>query len=73
VIDVLNAEQELFASRSNQVRAKRDEAASLYQLAATLGRFGSKDLDLKVNVYNPEIDYQQIKGRWFGTNLSDSK
>lgn len=73
VIDVLNAEQELSASRSNQVRAKRDEALSLFQLAAALGRFGSDDLALDVKTYNHEDHYQHTKGRWFGTNLRDQK
>lgn len=67
VLDVLNAEQELFDSRVFLTRTRRDEFIAAYQLLQVLGRMGARDLGLRgVDFYDAEQRYQEIRSRWFG-------
>lgn len=65
VLDVLDAEQELFTARTNLVRAERDRIVTAYNLAFVLGQLTPNNLGLKVNVYDPQehaddVDWQMI-------------
>ncbi len=62
-LDVLDAEQELFVARVENTRAKRDEVVSIYTLKAALGGLGAHDLQLPVDIYNPDIHYNKTKFR----------
>ena len=53
VLDVLDAEQELFVARTNLVRAQRDRIVAAYSLAYTLGQLTPIALGLQVAEYNP--------------------
>ena len=67
VLDVLDAEQELFDSRVSLTRTRRDEFIAAYRLLQVLGRMGAEDLGLQgVDFYNAERHYQETRGRWFG-------
>ena len=67
VIEVLNAEQELFAARVNAVVAKHDELVAAYGIRAALGRMTAKTLALPVELYDPAGHYSDVRGRWIGT------
>jgi outer membrane protein len=71
VIEVLNAEQDLFVARVNLVSAQRDEVVFAYQLAQTVGRLLATDLALPVDIYDPVRHYSAERGRWFGTGIDD--
>lgn len=71
VIEVLNAEQDLFIARVNLVSAQRDEIVFAYQLALTVGRLLATDLGLPVEIYDPVRHYNAERGRWFGTGIDD--
>lgn len=65
VLDVLDAEQELFTARTNLVRAQRDRIIAAYNLAFTLGQLTPNNLGLQVAQYDPqkhadEVDWQFI-------------
>lgn len=69
VLDVLNAEQELFTARVNLVRAQRDETVSAYTLKSALGEMTADGLALSVEVYDPTKNYNDVRGRWIGTGI----
>jgi outer membrane protein len=71
VVEVLNAEQDLFSARVNLVSAQRDETVFAYQLSASVGRLTAGQLALPVDLYDPVAHYSQTRGRWFGTNVDD--
>jgi len=71
VIDVLNAQQDLFSARVNLVTAQRDEVVFAYQLAASVGHLMAADLNLPVEIYDPTAHYRDVRGRWYGTNVSN--
>ena len=66
VLDVLDAEQELFASRVNLVRSRRNELVAAYTILSVLGWLTPERLGLEVPVYNPEEHFEQVQYKPFG-------
>jgi TolC family type I secretion outer membrane protein len=66
VLDILNAEQELFNARVNLVRAQRDQLVSEFQLAAATGRLTAADLNLPIELYDVDKHYQAVRNKWIG-------
>ncbi len=66
VIDVLDAQQDLFTSQVNLVRARAIEVLASYQLRAATGQLTVQDLDLPVAPYEPEGYYNRNRSRLFG-------
>lgn len=71
VLDVLDAEQELFTSQVNLVRAEREEVVASYGLKAAVGELTTEVLDLPVNRYNPTTHYDAVRDRLFGLDVVD--
>lgn len=69
VLDVLDAEQELFTARVNLVRAERDEILAAFQLKAAIGQLTVEDLGLKVERYDVERNYRIARERLFGVSI----
>lgn len=66
VLDVLDAEQELFNARTNLVRAQRDRVIAAYNLAFSLGQLTPQNLNLNVAVYDPEAHAREVKWQPIG-------
>jgi TolC family type I secretion outer membrane protein len=66
VLDILNAEQELFNARVDLVRAQRDQLVSEFQLAAAIGRLTAADLKLPIQLYDADKHYQAVRNKWIG-------
>lgn len=73
VLDVLDAEQELFASQVNLVRAQREEVLASYQLKQATGQLTVAGLGLAVQPYDPEAYYEQNRNRLFGLDTVRSQ
>lgn len=71
VLDVLDAEQELFSSQVDLVDATRDQIIATYRLKAAIGQLNVTDLALNVEPYDSEINYQRNRSRWFGLGGSN--
>jgi outer membrane protein len=69
VLDVLNAEQELFTARVNLARQQREEVVAAYQLASSVGRLTATELGLPVEVYDPTRYYNETRGRFIGMGI----
>lgn len=69
VLDVLDAEQELFNSRVNLVRAEREEILASFQLKAAIGELTTEGLGLKVERFDPERNYRTTRTRLMGLQL----
>ncbi|MBF0561775.1 MAG: TolC family outer membrane protein [Alphaproteobacteria bacterium] len=68
VLDVLNAEEELVASRANLIGAERDEMVAEYTLMNTIGQLTVRGLGLPVKPYDPGVHYREVKNQWVGGN-----
>lgn len=66
VLDILNAEQELFAAEVALTDAQRDQVVASYRLAAAEGRLDVAALGLPVEAYDPEAHYGVVRDKWFG-------
>lgn len=73
ILDVLNAEQELFDARVNLVKASRDVLAASYQVKSALGQMTAQGLNLPVEVYDPTKHYDDVRGQWFGNGIDKDK
>ena len=69
ILDVLNAEQELLNSNVNLVRTKRNLIVAAYKVLQTIGKLTVKEMKLTAEIYNPEENYQRVRGKIFGTDI----
>jgi hypothetical protein len=53
VLDVLDAEEELYRAEVGLLRARRDQVLASYRLRAAAGRLTAEELGLPVQVYDP--------------------
>lgn len=70
-LDVLDAEQELLDARVSLVTAQRDEVVAGYALLAAMGQLTAREMGLPVNYYDIDEDYEQTRGRFWGTSIID--
>lgn len=66
VLDVLDAEQELFGARTNLVRAQRDRIVAAYSLAFRLGQLTPQALGLNIEVYDPQVHADEVGWKMIG-------
>lgn len=71
VLDILDAEQELFAARVDQTRAGREEVVAAHALLAATGTLGVERLRLPTAPYDVEAHYRAVRGKWIGTGEPD--
>jgi outer membrane protein len=69
VLDVLDAEQELFLARVNLVRAQRDQQVSAFTLKSALGEMTASALALNVEVYDPTKNFDDVRYQWIGSGV----
>ncbi len=67
-LDVLDAEQELLASKVNLVTSRRDQYVAIYNVLAAIGKLNARDLNLDVEYYDPASNYDRVRDKWFGTD-----
>ncbi|PPR15963.1 MAG: Outer membrane efflux protein BepC [Alphaproteobacteria bacterium MarineAlpha9_Bin7] len=66
ILDVLDAERELFEAKVNLLAARRDEAVARYTILSVSGGMTAKDLNLPVKIYDPSYHYRLVKEKWIG-------
>lgn len=71
LLDVLNAEQELFRAQVNLEVAKRDSFVAGLQVLVSIGRLTARDLNLKVEYYDGKTYYDDVKGKLGGTSINE--
>lgn len=69
VLDVLNAEQELFNAKVNRVKAMRDELVASYTLRSAMGEMTAQSLALKVDLFDPMQNYNEVRDKWIGGGI----
>lgn len=66
VLDVLNAEQELFTDQVQLVTTQHDLAVAEFTLASQIGRLTAMDLALPVKLYDVDVHYRSVRDKWIG-------
>ncbi|MFO1068347.1 MAG: TolC family outer membrane protein [Geminicoccaceae bacterium] len=67
VLDVLDAEQELFAAEVELARAETARLVAAYRLRAAAGQLTAQALQLPVEPHDAEAYYRAVRNRWVGT------
>ena len=62
VLDVLDAEQDLFRSQVDLAQAQSDEVVASYRLKSVLGLLTASGLGLPVSPYDVESHYDEVRG-----------
>ncbi len=70
LLDVLNAQQELFSANVRLVTAEHDQFTAALQILNAVGGLGVEELHLPVTIYDPVRHYNEVRGRWYGTTPS---
>jgi len=70
VLDVLDAQQEVLNSEVSLVVARRDSIVAAYQTLAAVGTLTAANLQLPVELYDPEKHYREVRNKWWGLNAS---
>jgi outer membrane protein len=70
-LDVLNAQQTLLNARVALVSAQRDRVVASYAVYAAIGKLNADNLALDVILYDPTVHFDQVKGKWWGTQTPD--
>lgn len=66
VLDVLDAEQELFQAQVNLITAKRNYASAAYTVLSSVGALTAQGLKLPVDKYDPQEEYDRLKYKFIG-------
>lgn len=69
VLDVLDAYQSLLNSNVEEVQARRDYYVSGLQLLLSMGKLTAQDLNLAVNIYNPEKFSKETRDKWLSLSV----
>jgi len=72
-LDVLNAQQELLTARVQLITAQRNRVVASYSLMAAIGRLSARQLALRVDEYQPQVHYQQVRDKWIGLRTPDGR
>ena len=70
LIDALNAEQELLDARTEDTRTRVDYIIAAFQLLQATGQLNTENLGLKVDRYQPETHYKEVRNALFSTSAS---
>lgn len=66
VLDVLNAQQELFVTQVALAAAQHDGVIAAYRLLSVTGELTAREQALNVNLYDPDVHYNENADAWFG-------
>jgi outer membrane protein len=72
-LDVLNAQQTLVNARVALVTAQRDRVVASYNLPAALGSLSPPVLGLRIELYDANSHYQQVRDVWGGVRIPDGR
>jgi len=70
-LDLLNAEQELLNAKLTVVQAERNLNVATYQLLVTMGGFDAYSLQLPVDHYDPQDNFDAVTVNSFGKYIPD--
>jgi outer membrane protein/adhesin transport system outer membrane protein len=69
VLDSLTAEQQLLQAQVNLVGAQHDALVDSFTLLSAVGRMTARDLTLPVTIYDPQVNADRVRDKWFGTGI----
>ena len=71
VQDVLIAEQTLLTAQTSLAQARHDALIAAYTVRAAVGQLTASSLNSPVEIYDPEIHLNSVRGKWAGFGADD--
>lgn len=71
-LDVLDAEQELLNAKLSVIQAERNYNVATYQMLVTIGGFDAYSLQLPVDTYDPQRNFDRVTINSFGKYVPNS-
>jgi len=72
LLDVLNAELEYLDSQVQLVTTQRNVVVASYAVLASVGRLDATNLGFSSLAYDPEVHYQEVRRKPWGTSITHS-
>ncbi len=69
VLDSLTSEQNLLVAQVNLVGAQHDALVNSFALLSAVGRLTAPELGLAVTIYDPQVNQDRVRDKWFGTGI----
>ncbi len=66
ILDILDAEQELFDAKVNLVTAERNHVVAVYNLLRSTGELSAEKLSLNTPIYDPQSHYRKVRNKVIG-------
>lgn len=66
IIDVLDAEQELYTTKTSLEVAKRDRIIAYYTMLSKLGGLTARNLGLKTDIYDADAKLEEVEHKFIG-------
>lgn len=73
LLDVLDAKQELLEAQSRLITTQRDMVVAGYAVLASIGRLTAADINLPVEQHDPEIHYDIVSPKFWGTTVTENE
>ncbi|MHA1522991.1 MAG: TolC family outer membrane protein [Alphaproteobacteria bacterium] len=67
--DTLDAQQDLLNAQVSREISTRNEVVATFSLISAVGRLSARELNLAVEIYDPENHYQKVRDKWWGTTI----
>ena len=55
------------------MQAKRNETVARYAVLQAMGLLTAEYLELPVEIYDPVVDYEAVRDRWYGLDAPGSE
>lgn len=68
-LDILDAQQEVLDAQVTLEITRRNEQVATFNLIAAIGQLNVDNLGLAVARYDPAVNYDGVRNKWFGINV----
>ncbi len=72
ILDVLDTNRDLIESQILLIQSRRDERVASYRLLAATGRLTAQGINLAVSVYDPTLNLDRVRHKFFGVDINES-
>ncbi|MCU0832168.1 MAG: TolC family outer membrane protein [Rhizobiaceae bacterium] len=72
-LDVLNGQNQLLDAQIARVQAERDVVVASYAVLSAIGALKPEVIGLNVQRYDPQVNFEAVKDKWFGLRTVDGR
>jgi outer membrane protein len=72
-LDVLNGQNQLVEAQIAQVEAQRNVVVASYAVLSATGVLTPQTIGLNVKTYDPQVNFEAVKDKWFGLRTVDGR